>query len=194
MRYLIITTTITIIILFLLTIITPISFAFALSLTDYQKKILNISYGYGKKYFYGGGEIVQGIAFQETLLGLLKNNKNNHSHEKDIEKQYFGIMQLKICAFKDVNRYFKLKLKLTPDEIVDRLKKDDEFNIYIGTLYLKYLFQYFDRDIDKTILAYNIGMGFVKRNGLKYDPNQYIKNTKIKIIYSIYYNIKNKIY
>lgn len=162
--------------------------------TNEQAKVLETAFHYGRLYL-DDPEIVQGIAYQETLCGYLKNRKNKHSGHKNIKKQYFGVMQLKLGAFYDVNRFFKLKIKKTDEEIVELLKTDDDFNIYIGTLYIKYLFIYFDKHVDKTILAYNIGLGVVKRNGFKYDPYNYVENVEKAISELIIpFNIKTELY
>lgn len=158
------------IIIFIIISLIPFN-AFALS--NYQKQVAKIAFKYGKEI--GFPELVQGIAYQETKFGKYKNYKNLH-HNYPIDKQYFGIMQIKLCAYYDVKKFKKLKYSFTKTEIVDKLKNDDEFNIMIGTYYLEYLLKYFNNDIKKAILAYNFGLGNVKKYGLKKDKWNYVES------------------
>jgi len=148
----------------------------ALALEPIQAATLKSAFSIGQSIGYP--EIIQGIVYQETHCGLFKNRKNLHHDDPNIYNRYFGVMQIKIGAFKDVNRYFKLGIDLTPHEVEYHLQNDDRFNITIATLYIKYLMDYFDGDVDKTILAYNIGMSVVRKHGLKYDPYDYVNKVK----------------
>lgn len=143
-------------------------------MTDSQKHVLKIANVYGEAECEGFGRVVQGVAWQESLAGLLKDRKNRHSDDPDIERRYFGVMQLKLIALRDVERKYGLDFGGTKEQRAERLQKDDVFNVIVGALYLRYLYGHFKGDIRKTVLAYNIGMGFVDRHGTKYDPNKYV--------------------
>jgi soluble lytic murein transglycosylase-like protein len=145
--------------------------------TASQERVLRIAFEQGKRHL-DDPELVQAIAHQETMCGFLKDRKNLHSDSEDIRDRYFGVMQLKLAAYEDVNRYFRLGLDHTDEEAAKLLQENDEFNVYVGALYLRFLYEYFDGDVARTILAYNVGLGTVNRRGLSFDPYGYLDKVK----------------
>ncbi len=62
---------------------------------------------------------------------------------------------LKICKL--------LNIKCAEEELKYKLINDIKFNIQISLAYLGFLEKYYHGDIDKAIIAYNIGEGFLDR-------------------------------
>lgn len=130
-------------------------------LTPEQIDLLGMAYSIG--YQDGGASqarMVQGVLLQETIAGLL--GRIGHL-SAPIGKRSYGVMQVKVVAARDVlRRHPELGTFHTDDQLIARLMTDDEFNIRIASLYLKFLRSYKHND-QQALVAYNIGMGAARR-------------------------------
>jgi soluble lytic murein transglycosylase len=148
-----------VIIFCILSFIPSICFAF----TDQQNYLLSIAGKYGAMFGYP--KTVKGVLMQETLAGKLGRIGD--------DGRSFGVMQVQLATAK-----FMIKKKLfnfygTDKQLAQALRYDDDFNIMVGSRYIKYLIGYYHGDIKKAVLAYNVGPGNVNKHGLKFDPNHY---------------------
>lgn len=135
---------------------------FAAELTETQKRNYEKVYKIASKY--NVQQIMPAICMVETELG--DNIKNRSS---------FGIMQLNYVTSKWI---LEQNDKKVPKNLKKLLKKDHDYNIIISCIYFKYLLIETKGDIDKAILAYNVGINKVKKFGLRHDPNNYLRKVK----------------
>jgi hypothetical protein len=134
---------------------------------NYQNELLDYAYKEGNKIGYGN--TITGMLRQESDVGRFGKYHDNGTS--------FGVMCIKVGTAKDM-----LSGENLTDEIIkQRLIEDDYFNIRVAVLYVKYLLEYFDNDLERAILAYNVGMGRVSKFGLKFNPNNYIVNVRKRI-------------
>ena len=166
------------IVLFILCLFLACGHCLAGELTAQQERVLGYAYCYGEAGGEGLGTAVQGIVWQETQAGRFKGMKNPHHDDPDIERRYFGVGQIKLCALRDVEKAYGLEFGGTKEERARMLRDEDAFNVAVMALYLRYLYRYFDGDVDRAILAYNVGMGNVRKHGLSHDPYGYLAGVK----------------
>ena len=135
------------------------------NLSSNQQQLMKIAYNIAKEDGHKNPEIVQAVLLQETRAGAIKKYKVANPG-KDA---YFGLMQLKIAAARDVlskhpdlwNKYdFHTK---TDDEIKANLILNDYFNLEIGSKYLLMLKRQYGYTGRKLLNAYNRGPGGVKK-------------------------------
>lgn len=118
-------------------------------------------------------EIVQAILVKESGGGKAKNLVNRGA---------YGLMQIKIVAARSVlkrypeikSKYFGNFKKLSDYQISKVLLTNRKANIHIGCLHLITYNNIVGGDWDKTIVAYNMGIG----NALKHDDvsnNEYLQ-------------------
>ena len=130
-------------------------------LTPEQIDLLGMAYSIG---YQDGGEaharLVQAVLLQETIAGLL--GRLGHL-SAPLGKRSYGVMQVKVVAARDVLRLHPELGKFhTDDQLITRLITDDEFNIRVGSAYLKFLRRHKHSD-QQALVAYNIGMNAARR-------------------------------
>jgi hypothetical protein len=133
-------------------------------LTERQVRLLQKAYSIARENGHRNPEIVQAVLLQETLAGGLKSYRvANPGREA-----YFGPMQLKLVAAKDVlarwpELYNKYDMHTrTDDEIRAFLILNDRFNIEVGSLYLLLLQRQYGFKGRELLNAYNRGPGGVR--------------------------------
>jgi len=130
-------------------------------LTPEQIDLLGMAYSIG--YQDGGvahARLVQAVLLQETIAGLL--GRLGHL-SAPLGKRSYGVMQVKVVAARDVLRLHPELGKFhTDDQLITRLITDDEFNIRVGSAYLKFLRRHKHSD-QQALVAYNIGMNAARR-------------------------------
>lgn len=139
-------------------------------LTVEQGKLLNKAYEIAKADGHKDPALVQSVLLQETLAGGLKSYRVANPGPE----AYFGPMQIKLAAAKDVlARFPGLFTKYafhtrTDDEIKANLILNDRFNIEIGSKYLLMLKQQYGFSGRQLVNAYNRGPGGVHGVGDDY--------------------------
>ena len=132
------------------------------SLTNNQKEIIKQSYKISKQF--GLHDIIPSIIGIESSFGLFKHGDDNKS---------LGITQIQ---FKTAKWWLKKQNIIMSDDNLKYLLSDDiEFCIIVSCSYLNYLIKKMKGDKRKAILSYNVGLTNVRKYGLKYDPNGYLK-------------------
>lgn len=137
------------------------------TLSEKQHRLLNLAYEMGKSHGFKDPEIVQAVLLQETMAGGM----NSYRVANPGPEAYFGPMQLKLAAAKDVlarwpslfNSYgFHTR---SDDEIKANLILNERFNLEVGTKYLLILRQQYGFQGRQLMNAYNRGPGGVKEVG-----------------------------
>lgn len=137
------------------------------NLSEKQHRLLNLAYEMGKSHGFKDPEIVQAVLLQETLAGGVGNYKVANPGPD----AYFGPMQIKLTAAKDVlTRWPSLFGSYgfhtrTDDEIKANLILNERFNLEVGTKYLLILKQQYGFSGRDLMNAYNRGPGGVKEVG-----------------------------
>ena len=131
-------------------------------LTTNQKEIIKQSYKISKQF--GLHDIIPSIIGIESSFGLFKHGDDNKS---------LGITQMQFKTAKWLLK--KQNIEMSDDNLKYLLTNDNEFCIIVSCLYLNYLIKKMKGDKRKAILSYNVGLTNVRKYGLKYDPNGYLK-------------------
>jgi hypothetical protein len=173
------------VILFQVGLITDVRAGSKPSLTKGQERILKLAYIEGSRIGYP--ETVQAIVWQETHAGNYKWNKygivgdsNGHS----LGEKSYGVGQVRLSTAKFVlKRYSYLGTFPDDEHLLVALLTDDHFNLSIVAHYFKMQVEAFENPgaWGKSVLAYNVGPGNVKRRGTGFDPNRYIDKVWIHI-------------
>jgi hypothetical protein len=120
------------------------------------------------KYGRGTAEAIQGILLQESTAGTSIKVGGVHL---PVGKRYYGVMQIKVSAARDVLNYKqslaqqffdRSSYRVTDEEIIAKLISDDRFNIVIGTEY----FVKYQKDVQtlaEAVLIYNQGPAGAKK-------------------------------
>lgn len=84
----------------------------------------------------------------------------------------FGILQIKLTTAK----WFleKNDIYLSNKLLKEYLINDNKFSIVVACSYLNYLLYKNKGDMSKAVLSYNVGLSNVRKNGLNFDPNNYL--------------------
>lgn len=133
------------------------------NLTDRQHRLLNMAYELGKLHGFKNPEVVQAVLLQESKAGGL----NSYRVANPGPEAYFGPMQLKLAAAKDVLRRWPYLFATygfhtrSDDEIKANLILNDRFNLEVGTKYLKLLQTEYGFTGRALLNAYNRGPGGV---------------------------------
>lgn len=134
------------------------------NLSAEQSKLLNKAYVIAKADGHKNPELVQSILLQETLAGGMKSFRVANPGPN----AYFGIMQLKLSAARDVlSKWPELFVKYnihtrTDDEVKANLILNDPFNIEIASKYLLILQYTYGLSGRELVNAYNRGPTGVK--------------------------------
>jgi len=140
------------------------------SFNDSQKFILDVAYQQGMMINYP--ETIQAIAVTETNLGV---NGRIGDVNKPIGKKSYGVCQIKLSTAKFVLEDI---LEINPfkydEQIIVMLMTNDTFNVHLSMLYFEWLMKRFHGNWRKSVLAYNYGLGNVRKTGLSVDPNHYV--------------------
>lgn len=137
------------------------------NLSEKQHRLLNLAYEMGKSHGFKDPEIVQAVLLQETMAGGM----NNYKVANPGPEAYFGPMQIKLAAAKDVlSKWPSLFGSYgfhthSDDEIKANLILNERFNLEIGTKYLLMLKQQYGFNGRELMNAYNRGPGGVKGVG-----------------------------
>ena len=109
------------------------------------------------------------------ISSILKNNpydvcaimlnetsaKTHYVGDKFLKKFHrsYGIMQVRLSTAKFLINYYNLKeFKNFSDEIIlSKLIFDKNFNILMANLFFKYLYNKYNHNLEKTVIAYNSG-------------------------------------
>jgi hypothetical protein len=124
-------------------------------------------------------EDFQGIVFQETKAGGLKQYRvAGHEFGLNTMQRYYGLTQIKIAAARDVlkrypdmHRYAQSGRFTTDEELVAHLILNDEFNLRMGSKYLRLICSEQGKDLGRSrcITAYNRGVA----GSYRVDPEQH---------------------
>jgi hypothetical protein len=129
--------------------------------SDWRSQLPHHVYDFSQKY----DKYLRGIVHVESDSGKFKNGDDGKS---------FGMMMIKIEAYKDVVSVYP---KFRVDNPQERLLNDNDYNLIIGTIYLYLLHQKL-RDIELAVIAYNVGISTV----LKFETGKkYLKRVKRRI-------------
>lgn len=137
------------------------------NLSNAQFQLLNEAYSIAKADGHKSPEIVQGILLQETKAGGM----DKYKVAGNAGDQYYGLMQLKVGAARDVmSRFPTLWSKYafhtrTDDELKANLILNNHFNMEIGSKYLLVLQKDYGFTGRELMNAYNRGPGGVKAVG-----------------------------
>ncbi|HHM06455.1 MAG TPA: lytic transglycosylase domain-containing protein [Gammaproteobacteria bacterium] len=125
-------------------------------LTSEQEYLLKLAYRMGREDGDARhAELVQAVLMQETIAGLL--GRIGHMTAR-VGKRSYGVMQVKVSAARDVLRHHPELGRFPADELlIARLLSDDEFNIRVGSAFLKILRKKTHSD-EAALVAYNIGL------------------------------------
>lgn len=131
------------------------------NMTPKQHRLLNMAYEFGKQNGFKNPELVQAVLLQETHAGGMDSYKVANPGPQ----AYFGPMQIKLAAAKDVLRRWP-QLYTTygfhtrsDDEIKANLILNERFNVEVGTLYLRLLKTQYGFSGRALMNAYNRGPG-----------------------------------
>lgn len=94
----------------------------------------------------------------------------------------YGLLQLKPSTARDIMSKLKMAVYYTDEQLIDKLKNDDRFNIQLASAYIGFLWELFN-DLDLTVISYNIGQGktlILLREG-KQLPVEYLHKVKIEM-------------
>jgi len=105
---------------------------------------------------------IKNAASVKTFRAILKVESNDGEYLVGIYDPSFGISQLKIKAVKHAAEYWSIPIPVSDDKIVWRLIQDNDFSIKMGAAYYGMLLNIF-KNSEIAAIAYNIGMGKVKR-------------------------------
>ena len=137
------------------------------SLSEKQHRLLNMAYEMGKSHGFKDPEIVQAVLLQETMAGGMDNYKVANAGPE----AYFGPMQIKLAAAKDVLSKWPALFgsygfhTRSDDEIKANLILNERFNLEVATKYLLILKQQYGFKGRELMNAYNRGPGGVKEVG-----------------------------
>jgi hypothetical protein len=148
-----------------------------------ETELLNLAYREGIKVEQP--EALQAIMLNETVAG--RWGRHGDKNFKNWKRQCYGVMQIQFLTAELVVKNWT-SYDLTGHELRIRLQYDDAFNVEIARKYLNYLLSLFKGNLSKAILAYNVGPGNVQKNGLKHDPNGYLKRARKYIGYVVKFN------
>lgn len=134
------------------------------NLSEKQHRLLNMAYEMGKSHGFKDPEIVQAVLLQETMAGGMDNYKVANAGPE----AYFGPMQIKLAAAKDVLSKWPALFgsygfhTRSDDEIKANLILNERFNLEVATKYLLILKQTYGFRGRELMNAYNRGPGGVK--------------------------------
>ncbi len=109
----------------------------------------------------------------EFLIYSIIKAESGHNKDAVSPKGATGLMQIMDSTAIDVMNRLKI------EEDLDRLT-DPDFNIRIGTYYVKYLLERYDGNIDKAIAAYNAGLSNADRWQEDANDEEFLQNIDIK--------------
>ena len=140
------------------------------------QEILEFAYNSGKENDLG--ETLRAITYLESGMGRSGRVGDNGKAR--------GITQIQIPTAKFIlNKLMGYKQKFSDTEIKMLLTYNDKVCIILSKHYLIYLMNKFknhDANWSHGLLSYNVGPSGVYNNGLKRDPNNYVKKAKRFII------------
>ena len=109
----------------------------------------------------------------EFLIYSIIKAESGHNKDAVSPKGATGLMQIMDSTAIDVMNRLKI------EEDLDRLT-DPDFNIRIGTYYVKYLLERYDGNFDKAIAAYNAGLSNADRWQEDANDEEFLQNIDIK--------------
>jgi hypothetical protein len=151
------------------------------NLTSKQGRLLAEAYEIAKADGHKHPELVQAILLQETMAGGMKAYRVANPGPE----AYFGVMQIKLGAAKDVlgvwpDLYKKFGLQSrADDEIKANLILNDKFNMSVASKYLLVLQQRYGYSGHALMVAYNKGPGGAQ--GVDPAENEYAQGALSKL-------------
>ena len=148
-------------------IIYILCFIFMLLVGNANSELLQYQKDFIYKYY---SEIHYRPSIVLAICGVESNfGKYTNGHPSDL-----GVMQIRLCAARDAYKFFSKSDYQPSDKFIKYyLKNSNSFSLVVGDIYLERLYSHY-KDINKSILAYNRGMGSIYRNP-NIDPNNYLK-------------------
>lgn len=128
--------------------------------------LMQTAYAVGYADGHKDPTLLQAILLQESAAGTMKHHRVVHPNKN---QSYFGAMQIKLGAAKDVLKKWPEMFDQyafdtrTDDEIKARLIVDDAFNIAIASKYLVILRDRYGYTGHMLLNAYNRGPGGAKK-------------------------------
>lgn len=136
------------------------------NLSKRQAELLAMAYQIAKADGHKQPQILQGLLLQETLAGAVRSYKvAGQEFGLKTNSRYYGLMQIKLDATKDVFAHFpSLKKEFnfqttTDEEIIAKLIENERFNLTVASKYLLVLEKSGFDTIEQLSLAYNQGAG-----------------------------------
>jgi len=151
------------------------------NLSSRQGRLLAEAYEIAKADGHRHPELVQAILLQETMAGGMKAYRVANAGPN----AYFGVMQIKLGAAKDVlgvwpDLYKKFGLHTrADDEIKANLILNDQFNMTVGSKYLLVLQKRYGYSGHALMVAYNKGPGGAQ--GIDAADNEYAQSALNKL-------------
>lgn len=151
------------------------------NLTSSQGRLLAEAYSIAKADGHKHPELVQAILLQETMAGGMKAYRVANAGPE----AYFGVMQIKLGAAKDVlgvwpDLYKKFGLQTrADDEIKANLILNDNFNMAVASKYLLVLNKRYGYSGHALMVAYNKGPGGAQ--GVNPVDNDYAQSALSKL-------------
>lgn len=137
-----------------------------------QDEMMYFAYNNGKKYNLG--ETLRAIVFLESGFG-----KTGRIGDNGIAR---GVTQIQIPTAKFIlAKIMNIDFKFTDNQIKKLLTYNDKLSIILSKYYLVYLMDKFknhESNWSKGLLSYNVGPSGVRKKGLNFDPNGYLKKAK----------------
>lgn len=151
------------------------------NLSSTQGRLLAEAYEIAKADGHKNPELVQAILLQETMAGGMKAYRVANPGPE----AYFGVMQIKLGAAKDVlgvwpDLYKKFGFQTrADDEIKANLILNDKFNMAVGSKYLLVLQKRYGYSGHALMVAYNKGPGGAQ--GVDAAENEYAQGALSKL-------------
>jgi hypothetical protein len=159
-----------------------------IKLSSYEKILMRVAKVEGDRF--GMGDEMQAILLQESVAG--RYGPIGDKRFKDWRKRAYGPMQVR---FETARWILKATYNHEYEDraLFDKLLWDDHFNIWVGSLYLKYC-KKLTMNWEQAVLAYNVGLGNVLKHNLSYDPGNYLNKIKVHLADTIRFGEKKYIY
>jgi hypothetical protein len=162
------------------------TFGYTIKFNASEQHLLNIAYEEGKHL--DKPEILQAIMLNETVAG--RYGRFGDQHFRDWKKRSYGVMQIQFStAYGILNKLFPdyISKKMTVEDqgtLLTWLTIDDRFNIHVARLIVEQLWNKY-KNWDYVMLAYNVGVGNIRKYGLNRDPNGYLAKAHFHLEHTI---------
>jgi hypothetical protein len=170
----------------IITMCTKRSFGYTPTFSASETHLLYVAYEEGQHI--NKPEILQAILLNETVAG--RYGRLGDTKFRDWKLRSYGVMQIRYATAFDIlsrkfPKYINKDMSIEEEAtLLSWLTIDDKFNIHVARMIIEELWNKY-RDWEYVLLAYNVGIGNIRRNGLNYDPNNYLP----KAIYHLEHTI-----